>query len=416
MSVSYAPSYFVETPKPKMEVADIFRMYGEKYQNEHWLNPRQKKAIRDIQTCRTAALGGHVDVCAHGCGYTRISYNSCRNRHCPKCQGMQSAKWLEKRKDKILPTHYFHMVFTIPSELHPIILQNPKVGYNLLFRAASRSLLELASQWKGLGAQVGFSAVLHTWNQDLLFHPHLHVVVTGGGLNTDQTQWIRARDNFLVPVRALSKKFQGKFLDLLKKAYNEHKLNLCGSVGALEDPVAFACLMNKLHRKKWVVYCKRPFGGAEQVFRYLGMYTHRVAISNHRLVSLEAGMVTFLARDNQYPGAKRQVCVTAEEFIGRFLLHILPKGLVKIRHYGLMAPRNANGKLETARKLLLQGSAIQSEKNASGADNCDPEQQATETGNPTCPVCGAKLVREPLSIINPHPGTAGHGPIFLDSS
>ena len=406
----------VSFSRSRFEVADIFRIHGQHYRNEHRLTPGQHKAMRDIQACRTAALGGHVDVCEHGCGYYRISYNSCRNRHCPKCQGLKSAKWLAQRQDKILPTHYFHMVFTLPHEMHPIILQNPEVGYNLLFRAASQSLLELAGQWKRLRAEVGFTAVLHTWNQDLLFHPHLHVVVTGGGLNESQTKWISTRNGFLVPVRALSKKFQGKFLDLLNTAFAENKLSLQGSIRNLHDPLAFERLMKNLYRKKWVVYSKQPFGGPDKVFAYLGLYSHRVAISNHRLVELAHGKVTFLARDNQHPGAKRRVCVAVEEFIRRFLLHILPKGFVKIRHYGLMAPSNVNSKLETARSLLVQESAHPSKINSPCEDNSDPDQRTTETDPTTCPACQGKLIRRPLTILDQFLPAGMQGPTFFDSS
>lgn len=294
MTECAALSEAMAPPRPSMEVADVLRMYGEKYGREHSLNYQQRKAIRDIQACRTAALGGHVDVCEQGCGYHHISYNSCRNRHCPKCQGLQSARWLAKRYDRILPTHYFHMVFTVPHELHPIMLQNPQILYKLLFRAAAQSLFQLAKQWKHLEAEVGFTAILHTWNQDMLFHPHLHVLVTGGGLDRSQTRWISSRKNFLVPVRALSKKFRGKFIDLLKKAFTGNQLNLKGNVRHLRTTDALERLMNKLYRKKWVVYCKQPFGGPEGVFKYLGLYTHRVAISNHRLVEMIGDTVTFL--------------------------------------------------------------------------------------------------------------------------
>lgn len=420
MSTCTALSEVAAPIRPRLEVAEIFRSHGEHYRTEHSVAPEQAKAMRDIQACRTAALGGHLDLCDGGCGYQRISYNSCRNRHCPKCQGLQSARWLETRFDKILPTPYFHMVFTIPHELLGITLQNRKTLYNILFRAAAQALLQLAQEWERLRAHIGFTAILHTWSQELQFHPHLHIVATGGGLDQSQTRWLPARNNFLVPVRALSKKFRGKFIDLLRQAFDTKVLRFQSTSRHLLDPGAFERLTKKLYRKKWVVYSKQPFGGAEQVFRYLGLYTHKVAISNPRLVEMDNGEVTFLARDNNNPGLKRSVTLPAGEFIRRFLLHILPPGFVKIRHYGLMAPRNATTKLDIARKLLAL--TAHAPYNAVGpriqaATWMDLLFHLTRIDLAVCPTCGAKLIRHPLtSFEHPEGSHARSGSIFQDSS
>lgn len=416
----------VAFPKPKLEVADIFRLHGEQYRNEHRLNSSQQKAMRDIQACRTAILGGHVDICEHGCGFQRISYNSCRNRHCPKCQSLQSARWLTKTQAKILPTHYFHMVFTVPRELHPIIFQNHRRLYNILFNAAAQSLLQFAKDWKRLRAEVGFTAVLHTWNQEMLFHPHLHIVVTGGGLDPSHSKWIPSQNNFLVPVRALSKKFAGKFLGLLKKAYAGNELRLLDHIQHLQQPRSFGRLMDKLYARKWVVYCKQPFGGPEHVFHYLGRYTHKVAISNHRLVQLSHDRVTFLARDNQNPGRKRAVTVSPHEFIRRFLLHIIPERFMKTRHYGLMAPGAASAKLEIARNLIQTAKGRSSETQLVSED-CSLKTTQTKdwvqilceiTGIDLriCPNCSGVMVRRPLSALQQLPAAFEHRPAFSDSS
>lgn len=426
MQVNDALSKAGALPRPAIEVADIFRQYGEEYRLSHPLSPFQRRVMRNIETCRTASLGGHVDVCEHGCGYQRISYNSCRNRHCPKCQGIQSARWLAKIQAKILPTHYFHVVFTVPQELHPIILQNRRVLYNRLFSAAAQSLLQFAKEWKRLRAEVGFTAILHTWNQEMLFHPHIHVVVTGGGLDPSQARWIPSRDDFLVPVRALSKKFAGKFLDFLKKAYTGNKLRFLDNIQDLQQPENFRRLMDKLYKKKWVLYSKQPFGGPNHVFEYLGLYTHKVAISSHRLVQLSDNRVTFLARDNQNPGRKRSVTISPHEFIRRFLLHILPKGFMKTRHYGLMAPGNVSTKLEIARKLIppIQGDPPDT---SSAPEDCSFETTETKawveifreiTGIDLqiCPKCRGVLVRRPLTTLPRLPASFEYGPPFPDSS
>ncbi len=423
MQSNTAPVQVKGPVRPHLEVADIFRSHGQDYRKEHSLTTEQLKAMRDIQQCRTVSLGGHVDVCHNGCGFMRISYNSCRNRNCPKCQSLQSAQWLQKRIDRMLPTEYFHVVITFPHQLNPLILQNQQILYPIIFQAAAQSLLQLARDWKGLKAQVGFTAILHTWNQNMLFHPHLHMVVTAGGLDQSQTRWISSTDKFLVPVAALSKKIRGKFLHLLKRAWNQQKLVFRGTIDHLRTHAGFAQFINELYGRKWHAYVKRPFSGPEQVFRYLSQYTHRVAISNQRLLEITDSQVTFAARDNHNPGEKRTVTVSAEEFIRRFLLHVLPAAFVKIRHYGLMAPCNAKTKLETARKLihLARPRTAQdlSEPNLEAATQTwhDLFLQLTGVDPMRCPKCRKGiLIRQPLSILQRNSRTRPPAPMFLDSS
>jgi hypothetical protein len=408
--------------RPGLEVADILRTHGEEYRCKHPLTKEQLKAMTDIQRCRTAALGGHVDVCDNGCGFMRISYNSCRNRNCPKCQGLQSARWLEKRSERILPTPYFHVVVTFPHQLNALILHNKQILYNIMFRAAAQSLLELARDWKRLQAQIGFTAVLHTWNQDMRFHPHLHMVVTAGGIDRSQTRWIGSRNTFLVPVKALSLKIRGKFLHYLKRAYDQGKIAFRGTIQRLADPPSFGAFIKALYSKKWVVYSNKPFAGPEHVFAYLSRYTHKVAISNQRLVRMIDGSVTFLARDNRNTAKKRTVTVTAQEFIRRFLLHVLPAGFIKIRHYGLMASCNAKTKLEIARKLLQERHSKPPNTHAVSIP-CQPARtwqeiflQVTGVDLTACPQCGkGRLIRQPLFIV--HETTVFQpAPTFLDSS
>jgi hypothetical protein len=389
--------------KPALEVAEIFRHHGQAYRENQHLSPEQHKAVRDIERCRTARLGGHVDSCSLGCGYLAISYNSCRNRHCPKCQSLKQAKWLAERLERLLPVHYFHLVVTLPHELKPLARYNPEFVFNLLFESVSRALQQFARDYERLQAQVGFTAVLHTWDQDLNLHPHLHLVVTGGGLSEDGERWIPAGNSFLLPVRALSKIIRGKFMEALEKAFREGRLQ--GKVQGLEGPVQFQRFSRKLKRKKWVVYAKGSFGGSQNAYHYLSRYTHRVAIANHRLVSLAEGKVSFRARDNSRPGHQRLVTFTAPEFIRRFLLHVLPPRFVKIRHYGLMAPCNAKTKLEKARALLrLPKPPAHKEPKGQKLDPpSEPKtwqemlQALTGLDLTTCPNCGqGRLIRRRL--------------------
>jgi len=307
--------------------------------------------MRRIATCRTAAIGGHVDAC-QDCGHARIAYNSCRDRHCPKCQGLERDKWLERRLERLLPVPYYHVVFTLPSELHPLALGNKRLIFGLLFKAAASTLRRIAEDPKHLGAQLGVTAVLHTWGQNLLFHPHLHCVVTGGGLALDGTRWVPARERYLLPVKILGRVFRARFLDALGRAWKAGKLRLGGGMVRLADPARWSALKHKAYAKDWVVYAKPPFGGPERVFRYLGRYTHRVAISNWRITDFDAGRVTFSLKDYADGGRCKSMTLDAVEFLRRFLLHVLPKGLVRIRHYGLNAGCNVERKLAVARRIL----------------------------------------------------------------
>ncbi len=337
--------------RPALEVADILRARGAAYAAGHHLSHEQARVLQHLAACRTAVLGGHVDACAN-CDYQRVSYNSCRDRHCPKCQAAKRAAWLEARLERLLPVPYFHVVFTVPDLFHPLMLHNQRRLYDLLFRAASATLLTLAADPKRLGAQLGITALLHTWGQNLLFHPHLHCVVTGGGLSLDGQRWIAGKPHYFLPVRVLGKLFRCKFLAGLKEAYQAGLLRLEGSVTSPAEPHAFQRLLDAGYARNWNVYAKPPFGGAWQVFRYLGRYSHRVAISNHRLREVTDTQVQFDWKDYAGGGRVRQMRLDIDEFIRRFLLHVLPKGFVRVRHYGLLASINVAGKLEQCRRLL----------------------------------------------------------------
>lgn len=337
-----------------IELQDILKQHGESYRENHKLPRNILKAMSAIETCRSAKLGGHVDEC-DSCGHIRISYNSCRNRHCPKCQTLAKERWLENRKKDLLPIGYFHVVFTIPQELNFITLLNQKEVYSILFKAVSETLLELGKDIKYLGADIGFISILHTWGQNLMNHPHLHCIVPGGGLSLDGSRWVNSKKDFFIPVKVLSRKFRGKFLFYLKQAYYDKKLSFTGDVEKLKDKYQFQCFKNKLYNKEWVVYCKPPFQSAEHVLEYLGRYTHRVAMSNNRIVKFEDGYVTFKWRDYKDNNKQKLMKVTAEEFIRRFLMHILPNKFVKIRHYGILSNRNRNLKLKKCK--ILTGSA-----------------------------------------------------------
>jgi Putative transposase/Transposase zinc-binding domain len=377
--------------RPLLEVADILRAHGEAYGAAYPVSAMQAAVMRRLVACRTAALGGHVDACDR-CGYTRVSYNSCRDRHCPKCQAVKRAHWLETRLERLLPVEYFHVVFTLPAALHPLVLYHPRRLYNLLFHAASQTLLTLAADRKRLGAQIGVTAILHTWGQNLLFHPHLHCVVTGGGLSPDGSRWVTARPGYLLPVKVLGRLFRGKFLAGVQEAYHAGQLTLGSSVATLADPAVFRRWLDALYRQDWVVYAKRPFGGAQQVFRYLGRYSHRVAIANFRLLALADGQVSFRWKDYADEHRTKVMRLTADEFIRRFLLHVLPKRFVRIRHYGLLAGRNVATQLARCRQLL-------------GVPEVEPPVERTWldrlrewTGQDLscCPYCQRPLTRQPL--------------------
>jgi hypothetical protein len=333
------------------EVADIFRRHGARYREQHRLLPHQHKLMRAIERCRTAALGGHVERCGH-CRHQRISYNSCRNRHCPKCQNLARAQWLARRKAELLPIEYFHVVFTVPSQLHDLAWQNQKLVYNLLFQASAQALQSIARDPKHLGADIGFFSILHTWGQNLMFHPHIHSVVTGGGLSFDRKSWSFTKPGFFLSVRVLSRRFRTLLLEALKDAFA--KLQFHGPIAYLQNQRAFHRWLQSLEDIEWVVYSKPPFGGAEQVLEYLGRYTHRVAISNQRLLAFEGEQITFQYKDYRSNGRHRskQMTLDAEEFIRRFLLHSLLAGFQRIRHYGILASSQKRITLPLARKLL----------------------------------------------------------------
>ncbi|MBL4937745.1 IS91 family transposase [Clostridium sp. YIM B02515] len=344
-----------------IEVQNIFQQFGSRYRQNHKLPLNQLKAMSSIEACRTSALGGHVDKCDE-CGHTRISYNSCRNRHCPKCQSLAREQWLENRKADLLSVAYFHVVFTLPSELSAIALRNQEVVYKILFRAVSETLLELALNPKYLGAQVGITALLHTWGQNLMFHPHIHCIVPSGGLSASGVRWINSKKKFFIPVRVLSKKFKGKFIAYLQNAYFSKELKFMGEIEELSKADVFLYVMEGLRQKDWVVYCKAPFKTAEYVLQYLGRYTHRVAISNNRIVSCENGFVTYKWRDYR-DNKDKLMTVPSEEFIRRFLMHILPDKFVKIRHYGILGNRNRKTKLKDCKRLTNTKTTMSLERN-----------------------------------------------------
>jgi hypothetical protein len=367
--------------RPPCEVADVVRAYEKEFGEEyrHLLDDNARRVLRAIVNCRTAALGGHVESCDQ-CGHSAISYNSCRNRHCPKCQGAARERWLAERSEELLPVPYFHVVFTLPQQLAPLALQNKRVVYGILFRAAAETLIQVAADEKRLGADIGFLAVLHTWGQTLQHHPHLHCVIPGGGLSPDRTRWIPSRSHFFLPVKVLSRVFRGKFVSMLRGAFRKGKLQFHGRLVELRGQSSFSALLNKAYNQEWVVYTKPPFGGPEQVLRYLARYTHRVAISNHRLLSVADGHVTFRWKDYAHGGKKKQMTLTAGEFLRRFLLHLLPKGFVRIRHFGFLANRQRKVLLEKCRVAL-------SVPTAALPSALPPTETHPSMETALCPVC-----------------------------
>jgi Putative transposase/Transposase zinc-binding domain len=339
--------------RPTLEVADLIRAQGNRFLDRYrsGFSFQQLKVFRAIQNCRTAALGGHLDLCSR-CGHQAISYNSCRNRHCPKCQTQARQRWLAAREQEVLPTAYFHVVFSVPHELNVLALENPRCFYDLLFTAASATLLEVAANPKRLGAEIGVVAILHTWGQNLLLHPHIHCVVPEGGLAPDHSRWISAKRHFFLPIPVLRKVFRGKFLAGLKRLRQRGKLCRSGPGRIFSDPRQWAKLLRRLHLRRWVVYAKAPFGGPMQVLRYLGRYTHRVAISNHRLLDFDGERVCFQWKDYAHGSAQKVMTLAATEFLRRFFLHVLPKGFVRIRHFGFLANRFRTRALAECRTLL----------------------------------------------------------------
>jgi hypothetical protein len=369
--------------RPAVEVADILRAQGNRFLDRYnkSFSFQQLKAFRAIQRCRTAALGGHLDACLK-CGHQAISYNSCRNRHCPKCQAKAREQWLNARERELLITDYFHVVFTVPHELNVLALENPRVFYDLLFTASAQTLLEVAADPKHLGAEIGAISILHTWGQNLLLHPHVHCVIPAGGISPDHTRWVRRRYPFFLPVKVLSRVFRGKFCAGLKRLHRRRKLRCAGPASLLADPKQFRQLLRRLHRQDWVVYAKPSFGGPLKVLRYLGRYTHRIAISNHRLLAFDGQRVTFRWKDYAHGGKQRKMTLDGAEFLRRFFLHVLPKGFVRIRHIGFLANRFRSSRLALCRQLLP----------ASLATSAVLQTRAEVASNWQCPHCGGPMI------------------------
>ena len=370
--------------RPPLEVADLIRNAGAAFieRNRQWIRWQHIKVLLALARCRTAALGGHLDQCTR-CGYrATISYNSCRNRHCPKCQTAARERWIAARQRELLPTRYVHVVFTLPPHLAPLTLQNKKVIYDLLFRASAETLLDVARDPRHLGAEIGFFTVLHTWSQKLGLHPHVHCVIPAGGLSLDHARWVKSRERFFLPIHVLCRVFRGKFVAALRQAFQERQLNFHGNLTCLAQPKIFAAWLRPLFRKDWVVYSKPPFGGPEYVLQYLGRYTHRVAISNHRLVSFAENQVTFRWRDSADHNEQKLLTLSADEFLRRFLLHLLPKGFVRIRNFGFLANRTRTTLLPLCFQLL--GSAPQTEQDLSSSKDSSDLW--------LCPKCGAPML------------------------
>ena len=370
--------------RASLEVADILRVAGPAYRANQagHLSLQQLKVMSAIEQCRTAALGGHVEACAD-CGHQRIAFNSCRNRHCPKCQGAAARTWLAEREADLLPVGYFHVVFTLPAEIADIAFQNKAVVYDLLFQAASETMLRIAADPKHLGARIGITAVLHTWGSALTHHPHVHMVVPGGGISLDGQRWIASRPAFLLPVRVLGKLFRGVFLSRLLALYDAGKLGFFGGLAVLADRRAFLRHLAPVRKKRWAVYAKPPFAGPASVLAYLSRYTHRVAISNRRLLGFDESGVTFRYKDYRRDDGQRQQVMTlaTDEFIRRFLLHVLPRGFHRIRHYGLLAASSRKASLARARELL-----------ATAAPAVEETPDEPRDVRPVCPCCGGSMI------------------------
>jgi len=366
------------------EVADVFRSYGAEYLRKYGRSTSapQRRVLRELSICRTAALGGHKKRCDR-CGHQEISYNSCRNRHCPKCQAQARAEWFQAREQELLEVAYFHVVFTLPDEIGPLALQNKRQLYAILFRAAAESLLRLARDPRHLGASIGFLLVLHTWGQNLHLHPHVHGIVPGGGLSLDGKRWVATRHNFFLPVRPLSRLFRGKFLSYLQQTFQQGKLCFHGQLEPLARPANWKRWRKKLRSKDWVVYAKPPYGGPQQVLKYLARYTHRVAISNQRLLSIHDGHVAFRWKDYAHRNQQPTMILDAREFIRRFLLHVLPKGFVRIRYYGFLANGQRKNRLARLRELLGQKPNPQPPSSTPAGEPSDSYEAPPEP----CPRC-----------------------------
>jgi hypothetical protein len=360
----------IQRPRGTLELAEVVERHGHRLGGE--LTPEERRIFRAITCCRTAALGGHVETCDH-CHHRRIAYNSCRNRHCPRCQGSACAKWMAERAKELLPVEYFHVVFTLPDTFNSLALNNKRVVYNVLFDAVSQTLLEVAANPKHLDAKIGFLAILHTWGQNLSLHPHVHCVIPGGGLSADGKHWVACRKGFFLPVRALSRVFRGKFIDLLKRAW------IAGELHGIESDGAFAHLIDASVKHDWVVYAKPPFGGPDQVLKYLARYTHRIAISNRRLASVNDQSVTFRWKDYAHNNRPRTMTLDGAEFLRRFLMHAVPRGFMRIRHFGLLANRVRSQNLAICRRLIA--TAIPTTRSPAALVASDG------TDHPRCPIC-----------------------------
>ena len=400
--------------RPRLEVADVFRRYGEAYRQQHdaSMTPAQRRVMTAIEVCRTAALGGHLERCDQ-CGHERNCFNSCRDRHCPKCQSLARAQWIENRQAELLEVPYFHVVFTVPEEVAAIACQNKKVVYGILFHATAETLTTIAADPKHLGAQIGFFAVLHSWGQSLLFHPHLHCVVPGGGPSPDGQRWVSCRrPDFFLPVRVLSRLFRRLFLESLHNAFDSGKLQFFGALEPLRERHAFARRLERAKVSEWVVYAKRPFAGPQQVLDYVGRYTHRVAISNNRLLDIENGQVCFQWKDYRNSDQVKTMTLSADEFIRRFLLHVLPNGFRRIRYYGFLVNRYRQERLAECHRLL--GMQMSSPLPAPPAeqDYRDRYEELTGRSLRECPQCQ----RGRMVLVAILPKCPDHSPVNIDSS
>ena len=370
--------------RPALEVADIFCSHGPVWRkaNAGHVNLDQLKVMSAIERCRTAALGGHVARC-EDCAYTTIAYNSCRNRHCPKCQGAAAKQWLANREAELLPVPYYHVVFTLPGPIADLAYQNKAVLYDLLFKVSAETMLTIATDPKHLGARIGITSVLHTWGSALTHHPHVHMIVPGGGISPDGQRWVSCRPGFFLPVRVLSRLFRRLFLEKLLAAHQAGRLSFFGDHARLVDAQAFTAFLAPLRKTEWVVYSKRPFGGPEAVLAYLSRYTHRVAIANSRLIAFDEQGVTFNWKDYRIEGRNRykHMTLATDEFIRRFLIHVLPKGLHRIRHYGLLAKGVCADNIARVRELLV---AVNSQS--------EPTRAAADSSKPSCPCCGGRMI------------------------
>ncbi len=401
MSPATAAGASTDPQRPPFEVADVVREYGAAFRATHHVSHEQERVLQAIEQCRTAALGGHVEAC-ESCGTEQISYNSCRNRHCPKCQGSARAKWLAAEQALLLPVPYFHVIFTLPHLLNPLVRVNQRALYTLLFQTVARTLRQFARDPQHLGAELGITAVLHTWGQTLTEHIHVHCIVTGGGLSAEGTQWRPSHPRFLFAVEALSQVFRGKYLAGLRRLRAKHKLRFAGESAALAEDEAWRTFLGQLQARPWVVYARPPFGGPEQVLKYLSRYVHRVAISNARLVFVGDGVVRFHYRDYAAGGITKTKELPAEEFLRRFLLHVVPSHFVRIRHFGLLANRTRQEKLARCRQLLAVAAAAATSllptKNPE-----TPTAGATAAAPARCPACGGGPLRV-IAVLAPQRG------------